>query len=64
MATLRWGDGHFIAGGSNIGLPVFSYGRSRHLAWGATALNPDNSDLFVEKVEGDKFLYDGQWLPL
>ncbi len=42
-----------------MGMPLFSYGRSKHLAWGATALNPDNSDLFLEKIEGEEFFYDG-----
>lgn len=64
MTTLRWGKDDFIAGGSNIGLPVFSYGRTKYLSWGATALNPDNSDLFVEKIENDKFFYDNEWHPL
>lgn len=34
-------DGGYVVGGSVVGLPVFSYGRSKHYAWGATALNPD-----------------------
>jgi penicillin G amidase len=64
MITLKWGEDEFLAGGTNMGVPVFSYGRSKHLTWGVTALNPDNSDLFVEKIEGDNFFYDGQWHPL
>lgn len=40
-------------------MPFFSYARSKHLSWGATALNPDVIDIFVEKVEGDKYFYDG-----
>ena len=53
------GKERYIIGGSVVGLPVISYGRSANYAWGATAVNPDNSDLFVEKVEGDKYFFDG-----
>ena len=28
-----------------------SYGRSRYIAFGPTAINPDISDLFIEKVK-------------
>lgn len=64
MITLNWGEDEFIVGGSHIGLPLFSYARTKFMAWGATAINPDVSDLFVEKIKGDTFLYDGEWLPL
>jgi acyl-homoserine lactone acylase PvdQ len=71
LAAIHWkenleGDdsetnGGFLLGGSLPGLPFFSYGRSGGYSWGATALNPDNSDLYVEKIDGDKYLFDGQW---
>lgn len=48
MVKLSWGDGNYLAGGSTPGLPLFTYARSKDVAWGATALNPDLSDLFVE----------------
>lgn len=51
----------FIVGGSVPGLPLFTYGRSAAYSWGATALNPDNTDLYVEKIEGNKYLFDGEW---
>lgn len=54
-------EGGYVVGGSVIGLPVFSYGRSKYYAWGATALNPDIQDLFVERIEGDKYEFDGEW---
>lgn len=53
--------GGYIIGGSVTGLPLFTYGRSPSYAWGATALNPDNTDLYVEKVDGNKYFFDGQW---
>ena len=42
-------------------MPCFTYGKSRKVAWGATALNPDISDLFREKIEGNKYFYEGEW---
>lgn len=54
-------DGGFMVGGCVPGLPLFTYGRSKSYAWGATALNPDNTDLYVEKINGDKYLFDGEW---
>lgn len=61
---LRWGEDEYLVGGSHVGLPVFSYARTKYMASGATAINPDVSDLFVEKIEGDNYFYDGQWHPL
>lgn len=63
MVSLRWGKDKYVVGGSTVGLPIFSYGRSKHFTWGATALNPDNSDLYVEQVDGEKYFFDGEWHP-
>jgi acyl-homoserine lactone acylase PvdQ len=52
MITLQWGDdGEYLMGGSHVGIPLFSYARSKYVTWGATAVNPDISDLFVEKIK-------------
>lgn len=61
LTSLTWGDGYFMAGGSIPGLPIFTYARSKYASWGVTALNPDVTDIFVEKVEGDKYFYDNEW---
>ena len=29
-----------------------------------TILPADGSDLYEEKIEGDKYLFEGEWLPL
>ena len=50
MISLQWGEDNYVVGGSHIGMPQMSYGRSRYIAWGPTAINPDISDLFIEKV--------------
>jgi acyl-homoserine lactone acylase PvdQ len=44
-----------------VGFGIFTYARSKHSAWGVTAVNPDVSDLYVEQVRGDEYLYDGEW---
>jgi hypothetical protein len=40
----------FIAGGSNIGIPLFTYQVTPIAASGVTSLNPDVLDLYVEEV--------------
>lgn len=52
----------FNAGGSNVGIPLFTYSASPICASGVTSLNPDTLDLFVDEVKGDTFLAsDGAW---
>jgi len=64
FSRLRWGKDNFIVGGNTPGMPMFTYARTKHLAYGATALNPDITDTFVEQIEGDNYLYEGEWLPI
>lgn len=45
-------------------MPMFTYARTKQIAWGATAVNPDVTDLFVENIKGDTYFYDGKWLPI
>ena len=55
----------FLAGGSNIGIPLFTYVVSPIAASGVTSLNPDVMDLFVEQIDGETFLSeDGTWKPM
>jgi penicillin amidase len=61
LTRLTWGEDNFVAGGSSPGFPLFTYCRSKNLAYGATAINPDISDLFVEVIEGDNYFYEGAW---
>ena len=51
-----------MAGGSLVGTPVFTLGRTPFGVFGGTALNPDSVDVFVELVkeeEGVQMHYDG-----
>ena len=66
LVNLSWKNGPegkpgFIVGSSLMGMPMFSHGKSHSYSWGATALNPDNIDLYVEKIEGDKYFFEGEW---
>ena len=38
----------YMLGGSIVGMPFFTYARTPFAAIGATALNPDITDVFVE----------------
>jgi len=53
-----------VAGFSFSGVPGVVIGHNRDIAWGFTNLGPDVTDLYVERVTGDTWEYDGQQLPL
>jgi len=46
------------------GFPGIVFGRTGNIAWGITAADTDTSDLYKEKIEGDKYFVDGEWKPL
>jgi penicillin G amidase len=46
------------------GLPGVVIGHNQQIAWGFTNLGPDVTDLYLEKVRGESYLYDGQRRPL
>lgn len=47
----------FLAGGSLVATPSFTYGRTKYAAWGCTALNPDVMDLYIEELNDAKSKY-------
>ncbi|WP_434317919.1 penicillin acylase family protein [Leifsonia sp. P73] len=53
-----------VAGFSFSGLPGVIIGHNDRIAWGFTNLGPDVADLYVEKVTGDTYEYDGAQVPL
>ncbi|MBN9633455.1 MAG: penicillin acylase family protein, partial [Actinobacteria bacterium] len=53
-----------VAGFSFSGLPGVIIGHNSRIAWGFTNLGPDVADLYVEKVTGNTYEYDGQQVPL
>jgi penicillin amidase len=51
-------------GFSFSGVPGIIIGHNARIAWGFTNLNPDVSDLYLEKVKGNQYLVDGVWRDL
>jgi len=49
-----------VSGFTFSGLPGVVIGHNRQVAWGFTNLGPDVVDLYLEKVTGKTFLYDGR----
>lgn len=45
----------YLIGGTLLGVPQFTYGRTPFASWGVTALYPDNMDLYVEDVDGETY---------
>lgn len=53
-----------VSGYSFSGFPGVIIGHNDRIAWGFTNLGPDVADLYVEKVTGDTYEYDGAQVPL
>jgi penicillin G amidase len=53
-----------VSGFTFSGLPGVVIGHNREIAWGFTNLGPDVVDLYLEKVEGERYMYDGRLRPL
>ena len=61
---LHCGCGLNLAGFTFSGVPGVVIGHNDRIAWGFTNLGPDVTDLYLERVEGDRYEVDGEWLPL
>jgi penicillin amidase len=53
-----------LTGFTFSGVPGVVIGHNDKIAWGFTNLGPDVSDLYLEKVFGHTYLYDGRHLPV
>ena len=53
-----------VSGWTMAGLPGVFIGHNSTVAWGFTNLGPDVTDLVLHQVEGDSYLFDGEYLPL
>lgn len=53
-----------VAGFSFSGVPGVIIGHNDDIAWGFTNLTADVTDLYLEKVEGDRYWRDGELVPL
>lgn len=53
-----------VSGFGFSGFPGVVIGHNDRISWGFTNLGPDVADLYVEKVSGDTYEYDGAAVPL
>jgi penicillin G amidase len=53
-----------LVGFSFSGVPGIVIGYNDRVAWGFTNLGPDVTDLVVERLDGDRYEVDGEWLDL
>ncbi len=53
-----------VIGSSFVGAPGVIIGHNARIAWGVTNVNPDVQDLFLEKVSGNQYEYQGQQVDL
>ncbi|MEV7430192.1 penicillin acylase family protein [Nocardioides sp. NPDC092400] len=53
-----------VAGFTFSGVPGVVIGHNADIAWGFTNLGPDVTDLYLERVVGDGYRYDGEVRPL
>jgi penicillin amidase len=60
---LRHGD-RFVRGASLPGIPGVQYGQNNDVCWTFTNVMADVQDLFVERIEGERYLFEGEWRPL
>jgi penicillin amidase len=63
QAGLRHGD-RFVRGASMPGMPGIYMGQNNDVCWTFTNVMADVQDLFVERIEGDRYLFEDEWRPL
>jgi len=61
--SLRHGD-RFVRGASLPGMPGVYMGQNNDVCWTITNVMADVQDLFVERVEGEQYLFEDEWRPL
>jgi penicillin amidase len=60
---LRRGE-RFVRGASMPGMPGVYMGQNNDVCWTFTNVMADVQDLFVERIEGDRYLFEDEWRPL
>jgi penicillin G amidase len=53
-----------VRGASLPGMPGIYMGQNNDVCWTFTNVMADVQDLFVERVEGDRYLFEDEWRPL
>jgi penicillin G amidase len=56
--------GRTARGASMAGLPGIYMGQNDDVAWTFTNVMADVQDLFIERVDGERYLFEDEWLPL
>ena len=51
-------------GASMAGLPGIYMGQNDDVVWTFTNVMADVQDLFIERIDGERYLFEGEWLPL
>jgi penicillin G amidase len=54
----------FVRGASMPGMPGIYMGQNNDVCWTFTNVMADIQDLFVERIDGDTYLFEDEWLPL
>jgi penicillin amidase len=57
-------EGRFARGASLPGVPGISMGQNNDVAFAFTNAMADVMDLFVERIDGDRYEFQGEWRPL
>ncbi|HEV7770454.1 MAG TPA: penicillin acylase family protein [Solirubrobacterales bacterium] len=63
QVSLRHRD-RFVRGASMPGMPGVYMGQNNDVCWTFTNVMADVQDLFIERIEGDSYLFEGEWQPL
>lgn len=53
-----------VSGFTFAGMPGVVIGHNDRIGWGFTNLGADVTDLFLERIDGNSYLFDGERLPL
>ena len=65
LSSLHWkdvnGEKEYNQGSAFVGIPQIVDGRSTNLTFSITILKSDVADIFIEKIEDDKYFYDNKW---
>lgn len=54
----------FARGATMAGLPGIYMGQNNDVCWTFTNVMADVQDLFIERIQGDHYLFKDEWLPL
>src|SRR3954468_388727 len=57
-------DGRFVRGASMPGMPGIYMGQNSDVCWTFTNVMADTQDLFIERVEGERYLFEDEWRSL